>query len=43
VGMSFRVRSQSVPDTPVHALVILLITAVPYAVWRLQRVRSLAV
>jgi hypothetical protein len=40
VGMSFRAGSQSVPDTPVHALVILLITALPYFVWRLQKAHA---
>lgn len=46
IGMNFNVGPGSLRGVPagvVHALVILLITAVPYFVWRLQRARSLAV
>jgi hypothetical protein len=45
IGMNFNVGPGSLGGVPagvVHALVILLITALPYAVWRLQRARSFA-
>ena len=45
IGMNFNVGPGSLHGVPagvVHALVILLLTALPYAVWRLQRDRLFA-